>query len=410
MKKRIVVAGLGMAGGQVIHRLHKLFRSRQDVDVLAVDAQNFSLFAPMLHEGATGTIALLHLAQPAREMVHPPQQRFLQAEVKGLDQAAKVLKTSEGDVPYDILVLGVGARTNFFGVPGAQEHSLPIKTMADAIRLRSRIIDTVEAATRLPKGRERSKRLHFVVVGAGYTGVEVAGQLADLFAADARRLYPELDPGEAKVTIVHAGDRILPMVKEASSKAAVQRLERLGVIVKTNAMVTAVSADGATLKDGTQLESTNVIWASGVLAAGDLFVDAAKLQKGRIPVKATLQLPDAPEVFVVGDLAAVTEGNGPHPQTAQAAFEQAQVVAENIKRLIDKEPLQGFYYKHKGDLVPIGDGWAVAEVFGLRFHGRLAWYLRRFVYLQGLPTWSERIRVMGDWFGHIFRPRDTSRL
>lgn len=409
MKKRIVIAGMGMAGVQVSHGLRKHLKGREDVEVLAVDGQNFSLFAPMLHEGATGTIALLHLAQPVREVVQPPQQRFLQAEVQGLDREKKVLRTATGDIPYDILVLAMGSRTNFFNVPGAKEHAFPIKTMRDAIRMRSQIIDIIETATKMPKGERRS-HLHFVVVGAGYTGVEMAGQLSDLFSGDARRLYPEIDRDEFTVTLVHSGERILPMVKEKSSRAAQVRLERLGVQVKTGAAVTAVSSDGATLSDGTQLASKTVIWASGVMAVGDLFFPAEQLQKGRISVKATLQMRDDPSVFVVGDLAAVTEGNGPHPQTAQAAFEQAHAAARNIKRLLDQEPLEGFYYKHKGDLVPIGDAWAVAEVFGLRFHGRLAWYLRRFVYLRGLPTWSERVRVMGDWFGHVFRPRDTSRL
>jgi NADH dehydrogenase len=156
--------------------------------------------------------------------------------------------------------------------------------------------------------------------------------------------------------------------------------------------------------------SKNVVWASGVVANGEAFFDEALLEKGRVMVKATLQVPGHPEAFVIGDLAAVKEGNGPHPQTAQAAFEQAKFSARNLKKLVMGEPLGAFYYHHKGDLVPIGDRWAIAEIHGMRFSGFLGWWLRRTVYLSGLFTWASRFQVVFDWTMRLFTYRDTTRL
>lgn len=409
MNTRIVVAGAGVAGAQVIKAVRRQLRGRGDFQLTVVDSQNYSAFAPLLHEAATGTATPAHIAHPTRNLIHPPCCFFKQAGITGLDRAAKALKTDRGDVPYDILVLALGARTNYFGVAGAKEHAFPIKVMEDAVRLRQRIIDVAEAAAAANKA-DRKAMLNYVIVGAGYTGVELAGQLADWFARDARRLYPEIEADDVRITLVHAGDRIVPMLHEKSSVTVQRRLEKLGVVVKTNMQVTAITPEGAQLSDGTQIASRNVIWASGVMAMGDLFYDPATLQKGRIPVKATLQTLDDPSVFVVGDMAAVTEGNGPHPQTAQAAYEQAHLAGHNVRAYMDKQPLGGFYYKHKGDLVPVGHGWAMAEIFGLRFSGRLAWYIRRIVYLRGMLTWFDRVRVVGDWLSRLIGPRDTSRL
>lgn len=409
MQKRIVVAGIGVAGAQVVKGIDKQLKGRSDYDLTVVDSLNFSTFAPLLHEAATGVVCVAHVTHPARNIVAKPHHHFKQARITGMDRHSKVLKTEAGDVPYDILILALGARSNDFNVPGVKQYAFPIKVMEDAVRLRRRMIDTAEQAAALPDGN-RDALLHYVVVGGGYTGVELAGQLADWFRYDVRRLYPEIKPEDVSITLVHSGDRILPMLSPKNSAVGMKRLERLGVKVKVGTQVTAVTAEGATLSDGTTLASKNVIWASGVLAVGDLFVEPAKLVKGRIPVKATLQMADDANVFVVGDLAAVTEGNGPHPQTAQAAFEQAHLAARNVRHLFESQPLEGFYYKHKGDLVPIGHGWAVAEVGGVRFHGRLAWWLRRAVYLRGFLTWFDRVRVIGDWASRIIGPRDTSQV
>lgn len=262
----------------------------------------------------------------------------------------------------------------------------------------------------MARGAQREACLHFVVVGGGYTGVELAGQLADLFSKDFRRLYPEILTAEPRITLVQKGSRILPTLTEASSAKALKRLQKMGVSVLLDTAVTAVGDSTVMLKNGQTLAAGSIVWASGVMANGEEFFNHELLQKGRVMVKSTLQIPGHPEAFVVGDLAGVTEGNGPHPQTAQAAFEQAKMLAKNLKKLVAGEPLSAFYYRHKGDLVPIGDRWAIAEVFGLRFSGFFGWWLRRTIYLQGLFSWVDRLQVVSDWTIRLFTQRDTTRL
>ncbi len=410
MAKRILILGAGVAGAQAIKSIHKQFHRQANYSIMVVDRQNFSAFAPMLHEAATGSVTPLHVTFPIRQIVKCCLETFRQTSVRQIDVRNKTVHTDDGTVSYDYLVVALGAKTNHFGVPGAREHSLDLKTMDDAMILRRRIIDTFEEATKLPRGAQREAKLHFVVIGGGYTGVELAGQLADLFAGDFRALYPEILADEPRITLIQAGDRILPILKESSSQKALRRLERLGVKVVLNARAASVSPEGVTIENGEVLRADHVIWTSGVIANGEAFFAPEFLQKGRVMVKSTLQMPDHPEVFVIGDLAGVTEGNGPHPQTAQAAFEQAHFVAQNLKKLVSGEPLAAFYYHHKGDLVPIGDRWAIAEIFGLRFSGFLGWWLRRTVYLRGLFSWTDRIQVVFDWTIRLFTRRDTTRL
>lgn len=399
-----------MAGAQALHCIHKQFHHNPAYSLMVADRQNFSAFAPMLHEVATGAVTYDHVTHPIREILHCCLETFRNTEVRGIDLEQKLVNTADGPIRYDYLVVALGARTNFYGVPGAQQHAMELKTMKDALALRRRVLDAFEQATRLPSGEARRELLHFVIVGGGYTGVEVAGQLATLFFKEFRQLYPEILPDEPQVTLIHAGDRLLPMLKPANSARAIKRLEKLGVHVRVATEVTTVTEKGVVLKDGTIIPSAHVVWAAGVVAVGAEFFKAEMVEKGRVKVKSTLQVPNFPEVFVIGDLAAVTEGNGPHPQTAQAAFEQASLVAKNMRALLDGQPLAGFHYRHKGDLVPIGDRWAIAEVFGIRFTGFLAWWLRRTVYLRGIYSWNDRVRVVIDWTMNLFAKRDTTRL
>jgi NADH dehydrogenase len=174
--------------------------------------------------------------------------------------------------------------------------------------------------------------------------------------------------------------------------------------------VVAVTREGVTLDNGKVLSAHHVLWTSGILAVGAKFFPEALLEKGRVKVRSTLQMHDYPEVLVVGDIAAVTEGGGPHPQTAQAAVQQAKLAAQNLAAIIHEQPLRAFTYRHKGDLIPIGDRWALAEIHRLRFTGFFAWWLRRTVYLRGIYSWGDRFRVLFNWTMNLFSHRDTTRL
>lgn len=411
MAKRIVILGAGVAGAQVIKHVHNSFHHDQDVSLTVIDRNNYSAFVPMLHEAATGSVQMHDLTYPIRQIIQCCLEHFHQANVEAIDLEQRIIKTSQGEVYYDYLVVALGADNNFFNVPGAAEHCLTLKTMQDAVRLRNHLIDAFEEVAKLHKqDLQRKAKLNFVIVGAGYTGVEIAGQLADLFKKEFRDFYPEIHASEPKITIVQAVDRILPIFKEKNSRKAHYRLEKLGVEILTNTKVTSVTSEGVCLDNGRVIPSHSVIWASGIKARGSQFFSEEMLHKSRVKVKSTLQLFDHPEVFVLGDLAAVMEGNGPHPQTAQVAFEQAKVVGENMTNLINYEPLKAFHYKHKGDLVVVGNNWAIAEIKGIAFTGFPAWWLRRIIYLQGLFSWSDRIRTIFDWIMNLFTKRDTTRL
>ncbi len=411
MAKRIVILGAGIAGAKALRSIHKQFHDDKQTSITVVDKNNYSAFIPMIHELATGSVQVTHLTQPIRGLIHCCLERFIQAEVKGIDLDQKIVKTSSGEVLYDYLVIAMGSTNNYFGIPGVAEYALDLKTIKDALRLREHIISRFEQVAQLSADDpHRRDLLHFVLIGAGYTGVETAGQLADLFSKELRDLYPEVQADEPKITIVQGNDRILPVLSEKSSEIAKTRLEKLGVTVLTGVRATAVTPEGVSLNNGTVLQSHNVIWTSGVLARGFEFFSDEYLEKGRVKVKATLQMEKYPEVFAIGDIAGVIEAGGPHPQTAQSAVQQAAIIGGNIQKLSDGEPLTPFTYNHKGDLVPIGNRWAIAEIKKVKITGFISWWIRRTVYLMGVISWSDRLRIVIDWTLNLFSQRDTTKL
>ncbi len=411
MPKRIVILGGGVAGAEAIRRVHTHFHGDKSVSITIVDRNNHTTFIPMLHEVATGSVGARDITHPIRQIINCCLEHFHQADVKHIDLGQRIVKTSAGEVPYDYLIVALGSTNNFFGVPGAEEFTLKLKEMEDAIRLRRHLIDTFEQVSRIAHtDPHRQDALHFVIVGGGYTGVETAGQMADLFNEEMRLLYPEVYADEPKITLVQAADRILPILSESNSRKALERLERLGVNVLLNTKVVAVTKEGVSLDNGNVLRSHHVLWTSGVIAQGAEFFEPEYIEKGRVKAMSTLQIVGHPEAFVIGDIAGVMEKGGPHPQTAQAAVQQARVAADNLKALADHEPLKAFHYRHRGDLIPIGDRWAIAEIYGIKFTGFFAWWLRRTVYLQGIFSWSDRLRVVFNWTMNLFSKRDTTRL
>lgn len=411
MSKRILILGAGLAGSKALQSIHKEFHNDKQTSIMIADRANYSTFSPMLHEVATGSVQPDHIALPIREIINCCLQKFHLGDVQAIDLEQKIVQFDAEKVSYDYLVVALGATSTFFGVSGAEEYAMPLKTMHDAMALRRRLVDTFETATQLATNDPKRKELlHFVIVGGGYTGVETAGQLADLFQNELRDLYPEISAEEAKITLVQGADRVLPILSESSSEKAGQRLKTLGVNLVTGARVTAVTESGVTLNTGQAIPSSSVIWTSGVLAVGGSFFKEDMLEKGRVKVNSQLQMQGFPEVFVIGDIAGVAESGGPHPQTGQVAVQQATIIGRNIKNLIEKKALHTFTYKHKGDLVPIGDRWAIAEIGPLKFSGFIAWWLRRTVYLMGITTWPDRLKIMFTWTMNLFTHRDTTRL
>ncbi len=412
--KHIVILGAGFAGLDTYNHMHKHIHDKGDVHVTVIDRNNYSLFTPMLHEVATGSVERNHIVLPIRQAVKCCVDSFLQAEITKIDFEKKVVATSEGEVNYDHLVVGLGSAVNHFGVKGAAEHTFPLKTLHDAAGLRNHVIRMFEMATKEKNAAKRKAMLHFVIVGAGPTGTEMAGQLADLVFDSFKPLYQEVDYGEVKITLVHRAERVLHVFRESTSRRAHKRMEKMGIDVKVKTGVVEVGKDSVTLDSGKKIKSRTVIWAAGTSSVVQNMVPKKHLNKrGQIKVTPELHMPGMPNVFVLGDNAALDGELAPFaPQTAQAAQDAAKVVAHNMVASLKekKAHYKSFTFIQKGYIMPIGDWYAVAEIGPFGFGGRIAWWMRRTVFIQNLRGLLNRLQVTFDWTVHSFTHRDTSEF
>ncbi|MDO8435624.1 MAG: FAD-dependent oxidoreductase, partial [bacterium] len=293
----------------------------------------------------------------------------------------------------------------------AADHALQLKTLNDAIKLRNTLINHVQRATQAT-GPERKRLLCTVIVGGGWTGVEAAGQIADLQRTAFSKVFQSVRRDEYCIKIVERGDRLLHFLDPRSSARAQKRLEQLGVEVVLNATVKRVTKDGIDF-DSKHLDCGLVLWTSGVISVASKFFDAKLLNdKKRIVIEPTLAIAGHEGVFAVGDCAdVVTNGHGPSiPQTAQAATQGAPILARNILAALTGGQMEVFRFKKRGELVPIGDWYAVAELGSFRFSGKFAWWLRRTVFLFSVFSWLDRIKIVIDWTLNIFMKRDTSEI
>ncbi len=406
--KHVVILGGGFGGVECYRKLTSI--AGKKVRITLINRNNYSLFTPMLHEVATGSISRKDIVQPLREFVKCCHNRFIEAEVTGIDVKKKIVKTNVKDVEYDFLVVALGSTTNFFNCEGAKECAFPLKNMDDAIRLRNHILEQYEKAAVTEDKKEREERTSFVIVGGGLTGVEMAGQLAD-FIHEMRELYPEIPKSVPKITLVHAGERILPRLAPVSSRKAKKVLSKKGVDCELENRVVRLTPKVVELKDGTKIKTRTTIWATGIKSSLPGILPAALLSdRGLIEVQNDLTCPEYPEIFGVGDVVAWIGEKANPPSTAQAATQAGNIAAQNIVATIKKKDKKAFEFKSKGDLVPIGDWYGVAEIGRIKFGGKLAWWMRRTIFIQRLWSWTNRLRVVIDWTFNIFRPRDTSKL
>jgi NADH dehydrogenase len=414
--KRIVILGGGFAGTAVAVRLERLFKHDRQVEITLVDRENFSVFTPLLPEVPSGAIEAKHVVSPLRALLRRTAVR--QAEVHAIDTAKRIVLA--GHCPachiypleYDHLVLALGAVTNFFGLPGVGEHALTMKSLADAASLHAHTIGHFEHAD-LESGPEiRRELLTFVVAGGGFAGVETAAELND-FVRSAGRFYSTLRAHEARVVIVHPGPRILPEVSESLSAYALEVLRLRGVEVRLESRIESYKDNRVRLTTGEEIATRTLIWTAGVLANPLLAkLDVPRNQSGRVEVDATLQVRDRPGIWAMGDCAAAIEASSgkPCPPTAQFALRQGRRVAENIAATIRGSAPQPFRFKPLGLLASLGRRSAVAEVFGLKFSGFLAWWLWRSIYLMKLPGFERKLRVVIDWTLDLFFSRDIVYL
>ncbi len=408
---RVVIVGGGFGGLQAALHLKSA-----DVELTLVDRRNFHLFQPLAYQVATGALAAGEVCYPLRAIFRGEKNvRVMLAEATGFDLGARTLavRTPAGEetLGYDTLIVGSGSKYNYFGHPEWQEYAAELKTLEGALHIRAQIMRAFEEAEVAKDDEERERLLTFVIVGAGPTGVEMAGQIAEI-ARDTRRDFRVIDTSKTRVLLVEAGDRVLAAFPPKLSKKAAKALESLGVTPLVDHAVTNLDADGVTIGDD-RIRAGTVIWAAGVLASGlsSKLAEAsgADVDKvGRIIVEPDLSLPGHPEVLAVGDMVQV-RGQDPLPGVAPVAMQMGRHVARLVRdRLAGKEP-KPFKYKNKGNLATIGRARAVADLPpGIRVGGFPAWALWLGIHLFYLIGFQNRLLVLLRWsFSFLTHGRGT---
>ncbi len=395
-RPRVVIVGAGFGGLAAAREL-----AHADVDVLVINRTNYHGFWPLLYQVATAGLEPESIAYPARAILRRYRNAdFLLAEVGGVDFERRAVLTDVGEVTYDYLVLAAGSTTNFFGNAHVEAHTLGMKDLDEAQRLRNHILACFEHAAAEPDPARRAAMLTFVVVGGGPTGVELAGAFSELIRHVMRKDYPMLDVNQAHVMLVEATDRILATFPESLQHAALQRLERMGVDVRRNVPVADARPGALLFKDGTELAAETVVWAAGVRAAPLAEALGVALGRGaRIKIEPTLTLPGRPDVFVIGDMAYL-EGYRPgvaYPMVAPVAIQMGEQAARNILARTRRNPLKPFRYFDKGQMATIGRSAAVLDAFGVQMTGWPAWVGWLFVHLMELVGFRNRVLVLLNW-------------
>jgi NADH dehydrogenase len=398
---QVVVIGAGFGGLAVARRL-----AGAPVDVTIVDRNNFHTFLALLYEVASAGLNAADVAYAVRGIVRRHgNATFRQGTVTAVHWDARTVMLDDGvSLPFDHLVIAAGATAEYFGVPGAAEHSLPLYSLADATALRNHILARFEAADADPDVVADGV-LTFVVVGGGPTGVEMAGALAELFAVVLRKDFPRLDITRARVLLVEMGPDLLPAFRPATRARARATLESRGVEVRTNTAVASVEPTYVCFSDGEKLLAHTLVWAAGNRAsslADALGVSTAR--GGRITVHPDLRIPGHPEAFAIGDIASIDDGTGhPLPGLAQVAMQSGRHAGDEILRAVGGQPPREFRYHDKGTMATIGRRAAVAEIrmpFGLpvlRLHGTLGWLAWLGLHLLYLIGFRNRVSVLVNW-------------
>jgi NADH:ubiquinone reductase (H+-translocating) len=415
-KTRVVIIGGGFAGTAIALRLERKFRRDPSVEINLIDAENYFTFTPLLPEVPSGSIQPKHIVFPLRALLKRTIVR--QAEVESVDLARNIVTArhcgacGSYTVQFDHLVLALGSVPNFFRLPGVAENSHTIKSLADAASLHAQIIDKLEHADLQPDPAARRELLTFVVAGGGFAGVETLAELND-FVRGAGKFYPNISPDEIRMVLIHSGNRILPEVSEKLSAYALRKFRNRGVEVLLETRVKSCSAGVVQLSSGEAIHTRTFVWAAGTAPSPMLdFIDVSRNKTGRVEVDATMLVKGFRNVWAVGDSAAIPDlvKGGTCPPTAQYALRQGRRLADNISAAIRGEAPQEFRFKALGLLAGLGRRCAVAEIFGLRFSGFIAWWLWRTIYLMKLPGFERKLRVAIDWTLDLFFPRDIVYL
>jgi len=389
----VVILGGGFAGLRCARALRGV-----PVRITLIDRSNHHLFQPLLYQVATASLSPSDIASPIRSILK--RQKNLEVwmgEAVDVDVERRVVLLRDGEVPYDYLVVATGVTHAYFGRDDWAPHAPGLKTVDDALEIRRRFLLAFETAEREADEAARRRLLTFVIVGAGPTGVELAGAMAEIARQVMPREFRSIDTTTARILLVEGADRVLPGYAPSLSAKARRQLERLGVEVRTGARVTEIE-EGAVWIGDERIEAGNVFWAAGVAASPlGARLGAEVDRAGRVKVAPDLSVPGHPEVFVAGDLAAVEQGGRPVPGVAPAAMQMGRHVARAIRADLEGRPRPVFRYFDKGSLATIGRAAAVAEIAGLKLSGLVAWLVWVFVHILYLIGFRNRLVVMVQW-------------
>jgi NADH:ubiquinone reductase (H+-translocating) len=409
-RPRVLVLGGGFAGIGAAHELKK-----SDVEVVVVDKHDYHTFQPLLYQVATGLLEQPAVGHPIRDLFHGQDNaRVHQDRITAIDLDARRVTFSELDsLSYDYLVLGLGAEVNFFGVEGAADHAFPLYTLPDAVRLKKHVLRAWEEADRKPEVIEDGA-LNVVVVGGGPTGIETAGALAELYNGVFRKDYPDVAADQAKIILVEAGPELFPMFKADIRAYAEKALAKRGVEVMTGEVVESITPLRVALKSGTVLPAHTLVWGAGL--QGNALVQSLglELERGnRIGVDSELRIPAHPEVYAVGDVAAITDHKTSEvlPQLGSVALQSGEHAGKTIADRVAGKEAKPFKYHDKGTMATIGRGAAVVQMLGGRtMKGKTASLAWGTVHLALLPTNQDRAKAVVDWAGAGLTHQRSGRI
>ncbi|MBT8319188.1 MAG: NAD(P)/FAD-dependent oxidoreductase [Gramella sp.] len=407
---RVVIIGGGFAGVAIARKILK-----EDMQMVLLDRHNYHTFQPLLYQVSTSGLEPDSIAYPLRKITRSSDKCFFRlAEVKSINPEKNTVHTDIGDLIYDYLVIATGSKTNFFGNESIEKHGMWMKTVPQALNIRSLILENLEQATITEDPEKRKALLNFVLAGAGPTGVELSGAIAELRNHIVPEDYPDLDPNEMNIHLLEGLDRVLPPMSKHASEKAHKMLKELGVKIHLNTMVE--NYDGHLVETNTDLaiKTETFIWSAGVTGAPVAGLNASALvdKANRYEVNAFNQVNGYENIFAIGDIALMKTEDFPkgHPMVAQPAIQQGKHLAKNLKHLLRGEKLEPFEYFDKGTMATVGRNRAVVDLHKWKFSGFFAWFVWMFVHLWFLVGFRNRTVTFFNWVYNYINYDKAARL
>jgi NADH dehydrogenase len=408
-KKNVVIIGGGFGGIELAKRLKD-----KNVNVTILDKHNYHTFQPLLYQVATGGLEAESIAFPIRKIFKGQKNlKFRVTEVEKVNAATNTLKTTIGDIIYDYLVLATGSTSNFFGQTEIEQNAMPMKSIPEALNLRSLILQNLEAALINKIPDREAELLNFVVVGGGPTGVETAGAIGELKKHILKADYPELDINKVNIYLVEGSPELLGAMSTQAQQKAKQFLEELGVTVFTETRVQSYDGRTLTFVDGRTIGSATVVWSAGVKGVVlDGLSTEAVVRGNRIKVNEINMADGYNNIFAIGDVAAMITEETPngHPGVAPVAIQQGKLLAKNLINIIENKPTEPFKYFDKGSMATVGRNRAVVDINKIRFQGIFAWFTWMFVHLMTLVGFRNKLVVFVNWVWSYFSYDRGTRL